>query len=462
MFKNAMFYRINSAENLLMLNDAAQLEEALSGIPEALPTGSQWRRLGFTTPYTGFSENLVWSGPSFNVITLAIHERDLKGTTIKEHIAARVRKIEEREGRKCYRKEVAQIRDDVEAMLLPKAFIKHSYITAMITGDMIIIDSSGAKKSEDLLDYLRSALGTLSVRPLTFGLSIDVGMTDHMQGKNALGEQIALLSQATLVNSVKAKVGFKDVDLTDDEPQQYIAQGFRASELALAYLNDQRNEQFRFRINDQVVVKAIKFNDLILDTAKADADGDQAALIDGSLIIVRAALLGLADQLIEHLGEDRVAPVADEYRDEGLVRNDAIEYLQHTGDATVQGLQRAVRIGYNRASRMLDEFENIYVTPEDRDGRRWVMGFNYSSDAAPEDLRRIAEQASEADEPGTGLQLTPSEMVHIHALVDGVFGESAPLKSTFANVDDEEEDEWDSAAKRLAAMHTPADEDDEL
>jgi recombination associated protein RdgC len=448
MFKNAMYYRINSAENLVVLNDAAQLEEALSGVPEGLPTGSQWRRLGFTTPYAGFSENLVWSGPNFNIVTLAIHERDLKGTTIKEHIAARVRKIEEREGRKCYRKEVAQIRDDVEAMLLPKAFIKHSYITAMITGDMIIIDSSGAKKSEDLLDYLRSALGTLSVRPLTFNLSIDIGLTEHMQGKNALGDQIALLSQATLVNSVKAKVGFKDVDLTDDEPQQYIQQGFRASELALAYLNEHRDEQFRFRINDQVVVKAIKFNDLILDTAKADADGDQAALIDGSLIIVRSALLGLADQLIEHLGEDRVAPVAEVERDEDEIRAGAIEYLQHTGDATVQGLQRAVRIGYNRAARMLDEFENIYVTAADSHGRRQVMGYSYTSEASPEDLRRIAEQAEDLVEgTDTGLRITGVTM-----------GDST--ESALAG--DDEEDEWDSAAKRLASMHTPADEDDEL
>lgn len=461
MFKNAMFYRICNPDHAALLGNVFDLEEALSGVPEAFPTGSQWRRLGWSAPVPTCSENLVWSTRGAQLITMAIHERDLKGTTIKEHIAARVKAIEDREQRKIYRKEIAQIRDDVEAMLLPKAFIKHSYINVLITGDLLIIDSGTAKKSEDVLDCMRNALGQLAVRPLSFKVPAQDMLTDAVKGRNNLGNQFAVLSQAKLVNEVKATVSFKDCNLSDEEPQTYLDNGFKAAELALSFFTEGGVEQCRFRVNDQLIFKAIKFNDLAMDNVKADSDGDKAALIDGSLMIFQATMLDLVNVLAVQLGEDRVNAEPDEKYSEDLLLDGSTDFIQANGVATPSNLQRRFKIGYNRAARLIEQLEELgVVTPLDERGERRVVGYTYpESDLTPAQLRGLAEASEVLYEQAErlGLQINVGEPQS-----NGAFQLDHTKLTTD---DDDDDDEWESAAKRQreTETHEPTpDEDDDL
>ncbi len=58
--------------------------------------------------------------------------------------------------------------------------------------------------------------------------------------------------------------------------------------------------------------------------------------------------------------------------------DEAIEIVTSSGQASISGLQRRLRIGYNRAARMIEQMEKDgIVTPTDGMGRRQVIARNY-------------------------------------------------------------------------------------
>lgn len=305
MLKNMMLYRITNAGHAAILNDWELLAPMLAKKPANLPTGSQWRGIGFAPPAAAVNDHMVWSGADGSqLFAVQFHERQLPGATIKEHVNARVAKIEEREQRKVYRKEVAQIKDEVEAALLPRAFIKHSHVWMIVSGDLLIVGSSSAKKAEDCLCELRSALGSLAVRPLSFKSPAEAWLTE-LAKHNKLG-LVKRSDQAKLVDSHGSTVVFKGVDLDGEEPQEYLSNGFRVAEMLVTY-----DQNMELRITDQMIFKAIKFADIVFDNVKADSDGDPAALLDGNLVIFMQSAKALINDLIEHLGEDVPKPVTD-------------------------------------------------------------------------------------------------------------------------------------------------------
>ncbi len=68
-----------------------------------------------------------------------------------------------------------------------------------------------------------------------------------------------------------------------------------------------------------------------------------------------------------------------EFEDEKY--DEAVEIVTSTGLASISGLQRRLRIGYNRAARMIEQMERDgVVTPTDSMGRRQVIARSYEDD----------------------------------------------------------------------------------
>jgi len=304
MLKNLMIYRLTDAEHVDLLHDCEALGEKLKSVLAHEPTGSQWRCLGFDLPAPTINDHLVWDGANgITLFSLYVHERQLPGATIREHIAAKVRTIEEREQRKCYRKEIAQIRDEVEAELLPRAFIKHRVVNMIALDNLLLIDSSNAKLAEDALDTLRRAMGSLAVRPLTFKIPADTWLTD-LARSNKMGS-LRRGYAAKLMDQEKSQVSFKDIDLGNDEPQEYLDNSFNVVEMS-ASLFDEGDELMRFKVTNQLIFKGLKFSDVALGASHRDTDGDPAAILDANLLLVTSAVKKLVDTLTDQLGAEEV------------------------------------------------------------------------------------------------------------------------------------------------------------
>jgi len=399
MLKNMLLYRILDPHHVALLNDWGELATALAEVPAKLPTGSQWVTIGFDKPASQISEELVWSGSGVNLFTIVIHERQLPGATIRDHVQERVNKIETREMRKCYRKEIAQIKDDVVAALLPKAFIKHSAINMLVIDDLLVIGASSAKKAEDCLVTLRQALGVLSVRPLTLKTPADTWLTDLMRSTDTDDEEtnrgpFTLLDVAKLANSTKDTVTFKGVDLDDTEPQLYLGQGFFVQELGLALKGE-----FYFKVTSQLIFKGLKFSDMQLEQVASDAAGDPGANLDGTLVILVSAIKDLVQAMVDRVGEEvfEKSSTPEWDGDDDSLLEAAQEYLLHRiGNPSISVLQRKFRIGFNRAERIMDTLETMgVVTPVDADGVREIIATgNYEP---PENLGNLDDLVSAAN-----------------------------------------------------------------
>jgi len=294
-----LLYRITNPEHVELLNDWAQLDEALQQKIEYEPTGSQWRGIGFSPYSPAISEDLVWSGANgVNLFSLMIHERALTAATIREYVLARGKVIEDREGRKVYKKEYAEIKDNVLAELLPKAFIKRRRITALVIGDLLVVGASSAKLAEDFLNTLREAMGSLGVRPFTTTMPSKDWMTRLMQTGKMGG--LVLGDTVKMVNELKDTAQFKGIDLKDDEPQSYLMNGFDIKEMGVFLDTD-----LYFKLTDTLIFKGMKFSETLITGAHQDADGDQAAIIDADIILTTDVIRRLVDTITTNAGEDR-------------------------------------------------------------------------------------------------------------------------------------------------------------
>jgi DNA segregation ATPase FtsK/SpoIIIE-like protein len=87
---------------------------------------------------------------------------------------------------------------------------------------------------------------------------------------------------------------------------------------------------------------------------------------------VRTALRMDAELQLEGGGRVEPAAATDADADELLLQ--AIEHVQSTGRATISGVQRALRIGYNRAARLVESMEmhGIVTTPDKAGARRVI------------------------------------------------------------------------------------------
>ncbi len=101
-------------------------------------------------------------------IMLCAQKQDklLPASVVREATAERVADIEERQGRKIYRKEKREIQDDVYNSLLPRAFTRSTRTYAYISharNNLLVVDAASPAKAEELVNLLRDSLGTFPV-----------------------------------------------------------------------------------------------------------------------------------------------------------------------------------------------------------------------------------------------------------------------------------------------------------
>lgn len=325
MIKSMLLYRVTNEAHTAFLNDTFEMQEALAEKPEAFPTGSQWYRTGFAPLNPDINEDLVWSAPGgASVLTYMIHERSLTGATVREYVLARGKKLEEREGRKVYKKEYAQIKDEVIAELLPKAFIKHKRVPVLILGNLLVIGATTAKVAEMVLCDLRECMDGLSVVPYNTKIEPAAWLGDLTANKKGL---LSAGDTLKMVNDVKDVVTFKGVDLSDDEPQSYRENGFRVKEIGMWL-----GTEMYCRVTDTLIFKGIKFAEDLLRVSRADTDGDVAATIDADIMLITDTVRKLVAEIDVRVGEEQPKIVSGTDNEHSGLVGTVVEHTGHLED----------------------------------------------------------------------------------------------------------------------------------
>lgn len=394
MFKNVMAYKIlDEATRAVLMNPGLEMyAEEAEIVP---PPSMSWRTYGYTRQEV-FGDKFVFDGAlGARVLSVAMQERVLPGPVIQKAVKERAAEFFERERRAAHRKELAQFKDEMIAKLLPQAFIREKHFLVMITGDWVLIDTGSSKTGEEICSFMRDTLTStgLSLRPLQgqhaqawlkeIAIADGVpqpeedGSYEKEPTSNFYHMDSAVLSGAGIIR-------MKDVDFEASDAQEALLSGKKVIELAVAWGKEPGITQIKCAINDNLAIKRIKFAEFLLQQANDEADEESlVAHFDATVAIASDLLKTLVNQIEKACWQDpeekldnlekvvkeveklalKFVPIAktvtleEDEKDDLLT--EAAELVIREDSASVSLVQRHLRLGYNRASRVLDQLHNI-------------------------------------------------------------------------------------------------------
>lgn len=291
-------------KNLRIYKLAEQVSNDID-IPDALakhhfnPCGSlDLMSYGFVPPVPNgiaFTHDAL----GFTMICAKHESKIMPSSVINEQLEEKAKAISQAESRSVGRKEKQTLKDEIIFSLLPKAFTKSRLDFAYIDhkGGFIVVNSSSAKVSEDILSKLREALGSLRCIPLS-AKNIPTQVMTHWLQTGNLPENFEF-GEAVELHADKDErvIRAKKQDLTADEMLAHINSGMFASKLALTW-----REGIRFVIDDQLSIKSLKFDDSVLEKSNERNPESKAEQFDADFAVMTSQLRPFINELIAAFG----------------------------------------------------------------------------------------------------------------------------------------------------------------
>ena len=269
-FKNIRLYRFTKPFELT----PEELEEKLA---EHIfhPCGKHDQaKYGWVSPLGRHGEMLTHVTGEYIMICAQKQEKILPASVVNEAVQEKVEEIEAKQGRKVFRKEKQQLKDEATLTLLPKAFARTSKTFAYFApkDNLLVVNSSSANKAEELLGFLRNSIESLPVIPPNAKNIPSEVMTLWLQHQTA-GENFEIDQECELYNPAEDGnvVRCKGQDLFSDEIQTHLAAGKQVKKLGVLW-----KDALSCILEDDLTIKRLKFQDMVLEKAD-EADAESAA-----------------------------------------------------------------------------------------------------------------------------------------------------------------------------------------
>lgn len=300
-FRNLLVYRLTQD----LPFDAEALEAALATKLARSCASQELTTYGFIAPFgKGEDAPLVHVSGDFLLVAARKEERILPGSVVRDALKEKVEQIEAEQMRKVYKKERDQLKDEIVMSFLPRAFVRRSATFAAIAPKLglILVDSASPKRAEDLLSTLREVLGSLPVRPLGVKMAPTATMTDWVKSQQAATD-FFVLDECELRDTAEdgGVVRCKRQDLTSEEIQLHLSAGKLVTQLSLAW-----QDKLSFVLDDKLVVKRLRFEDLLQDQAAQDGGEDNLGQLDASFTLMMLTFCDFLPALFEALGGEEV------------------------------------------------------------------------------------------------------------------------------------------------------------
>ncbi len=277
---------------------AGTLEEILAKHPLQPCGGMTTTSRGWVSPRG--DQQLVASHGKNLLIALGVEQKILPAAVINQTAKERAEKIEKQQGYKVGKKQMRDLKEQIMAELLPRAFSRRRSTRAWISPSdgWLVVDAASAGKAEELTEQLRNTLGEFPISLLTTKLSPMTAMTGWLSGNDAPGrfmidqdcELRGVDESKPTVRYVRHDLGGKDVvrHINDD--------GKVATKLGLNW-----SERISIVLHEQHQVKRVRFLDI-----DKNRDGDQSQnpeeQFDADFSLMTGEFSKLLSDLVEALG----------------------------------------------------------------------------------------------------------------------------------------------------------------
>lgn len=326
------------------------------------------KSIGFVSPRPDSSH--VYAVNSEFLIALRTQKRNLPGSAVKEEVARRSAEYEKEYGHKPGRKMLKELKEQSIDALLPQAFktsrTTHAWISPK--AGLLVIDTASTAIADDFISALLRAIEVpVKLHPLATNTAPSAAMSQWL-----LDEPPSFLtidSDAVFVTTHGGNIKYSNTPVEGDDTKRQLEAGQRVASLALTW-----DDKVSFVLTGKGTIKRVKALDVLKGEAADKADEDSFA---SDFLLMAGTLTQMVGELVESLGGERepehdIADAADDSDDElyGKARQIVIENER----ASISLVQRHLRIGYNRAARLLDSLESRgVVSAMDSSGNRRVL-----------------------------------------------------------------------------------------
>ncbi|MCW9698550.1 recombination-associated protein RdgC [Avibacterium sp. 20-129] len=297
-FKNVMTYRLTKELDW----SAEQLQAQLAQC-EFHPCGQgDMQKFGWVSPLKT-SELLHFSVGKQILLMARKEEKILPAHVVKRELDQRIADLEQKENRKLKKVEKQALKDDVVAMLLPRAFSKYQQTAIWVDSEnqLVYVDAASSKRAEDALALLRKSLGSLPVVPLAFVNDPSLVMS-HWVSNDATPDWLIALEDAELRGSEdNAVIRCKQQALDAEEILSLLQSGKTITKLALEW-----EAHLTFVLNEDGTLKRLKFADEVREKNDDILKEDVAQRFDADFVLMTGILAKLTSNLLDDFGGEKV------------------------------------------------------------------------------------------------------------------------------------------------------------
>lgn len=398
-FRNLIFMRFPRTWGALLPTEVDVAEGLQSLLDDARlkPVGPmEMVSAGFVSPFGRDEEALTHTLGKATLFAIGTEEKILPASVVNDLLDRKVYEIEEREGRRPGARERKRLKDDLVAELLPRAFVKPGRTAGYVDFDTatIIVDTSARRTAENVVSEVRRAVGSFPAQLPNAEVSPRAILTGWLAGE-PLPEGLSLGDECELRDPVEggAVVRLSNSELRGEDVEKHLEAGQQCVRLALTL-----DDHLSFVLGEDLSVRKLRFLDGTFDnwdgddaeTARAELDA-RFALQVGELrrlwtILAASFKVSEVDPAAEapqvRQREPRTVQPSEDPRQQKLLGDaadpltaEALNFVRESGKASISALQRHLKVGYNRAARLIEALEAAgAVSPPDRmTGGRTVL-----------------------------------------------------------------------------------------
>ncbi|MYM81139.1 recombination-associated protein RdgC [Duganella sp. FT50W] len=396
MFKNLQIYRLPAP--WAMTADA--LASMLASQAFTPPSSNELLRQGWDAPRPG--GGLVHTVNKQMLLLLRTEKKLLPATVVNQVTKARAADLEEAQGFAPGKKAMKELKERVADELLPRAFSIQSTTPVWIdpVNGWLVVDAASPAKADEVIKLLLKAVDRMPLESLRVQRSPVGVMTEWLQTDEApAGFTVDQDATLRATGESKAQVGYKHHSLDPEEIRRHIAAGKQCTRLAMTW-----DSKISFVLDESLAIKSIKPLDVLTEESRGSIRNDDERF-DGDFMLMTGELAKMMADLVDALGGEATmdvpgeqnvsAPRAEVKGDEPVreqrvvgaagdvpagdgsasdpLYEQAVGVVQTNRRASISLVQRHLRIGYNRAARLLEAMEGSVVGPMQSNGNRAVL-----------------------------------------------------------------------------------------
>lgn len=293
LFKALTVYRLSADLSF----NTADLEKALSAHQFVPCTPMQTESFGWVSPYN--DDRMVASVKGQQLIVLQVEKKKVPAALVKQHLALRIKEIEDTEDRAVGRKEKKELKEEVIASLLPTTPPKQSRLNIWIdvAKGRLAVGAASANGAELALNILGVALDAHPALPLTTRKTAGDVMRQWLAEGECDGDfELGADCELQMADG-GATVKYSKHNLDTADVKEHIEKGKAVISLGLSWGDELTLTLFSSPVALQV--KKLAF----MDKEAAQAEGeDESVRLEGQLLIEASAYTQAIDQLIAAFG----------------------------------------------------------------------------------------------------------------------------------------------------------------